>query len=175
MIRAGFDPLWMCGSQVECRGIPCIRIRRSTLKGALKLMRRRELVLVFLSGLAALSSGCSTARGPACAPGEERAVSETLYFGTAKPAGVVSAEEWSGFLGTAVTPRFPQGLSVWPAAGQWQSADGSLTRENSFVLSLVHPESPAAEAAVQAIVAEYKSRFQQEAVLRVRSYACTSF
>jgi hypothetical protein len=128
-----------------------------------------------LWSLAALLAGCSTVREPACAAGEQRAVSELLYFGTAKPAGVVSAEEWSVFLGNVVTPRFPQGLSAWQAAGQWKSADGSPMRESSFVLNLVHPESESAERAIQAIVAEYKLRFQQTAVLRVRSYACISF
>jgi hypothetical protein len=132
-------------------------------------------VLLLLGSLAALLSGCSTVHGPACTPSEQRSVSELLYFGTAKPAGVVSADDWSSFLSSAVTPRFPQGLSAWQAAGQWQSADGSLTREDSFVLNLVHPEGEPAEKAIQAIVAEYKSRFQQEAVLRVKSHACISF
>jgi hypothetical protein len=133
-----------------------------------------RIVLLLFSGLAVLLAGCSAVREPACAPGEQRSVSELLYFGTARQTGVVSAEEWSDFLRSVVTPRFPQGLSAWPAAGQWQSVDGSLTRENSFVLNLVHPESEAAERAVQDVVAEYKSRFQQEAVLRVKSHACTS-
>jgi hypothetical protein len=108
-------------------------------------------------------------------PHEQRLVSELLYFGTSMPSGTISADDWSSFLAISVTPRFPQGLSVWQAAGQWRSADGSLKHENSFVLSLVHPESATAEAAIQAVVAEFKSRFQQEAVLRVRSYVCASF
>jgi hypothetical protein len=132
-------------------------------------------VLLFLSCLAVLLTGCSTVHAPDCASGEQRSVSELLYFGTAKPVGVVSADDWSSFLASTVTPRFPQGLSAWQAAGQWQSADGSLTRENSFVLNLVHPEGEPAETAILAIVAEYKSRFQQEAVLRVKSHACISF
>ena len=132
-------------------------------------------VLLLLCGLAALLAGCSAVRQPVCAAGEQRAVSELLYFGTAKPIGVVSVEEWSAFLGSAVTPRFPQGLSAWQVTGQWKSADGSMTQENSFALNLVHPDSEAAERAAQVIVTEYKSRFQQAAVLRVRSYACVSF
>jgi len=131
--------------------------------------------LLLSCGLAVAVAACTSVPKPACASGEQRSVSELLYFGTAKPGGIVSADEWSGFLAREVTPRFPRGLSAWPAAGQWQSADGSLTREGSFVLHLVHPESEADERSVQAIVAAYKSRFQQEAVLRVRSEACVSF
>ena len=50
-------------------------------------------------------------------------VSEMLYFGTQTPDGAVTAEQWTQFLATDVTPRFPRGLTVWPAAGQWQSAE----------------------------------------------------
>lgn len=125
--------------------------------------------------LLALVASCSAVPEASCSSGQQRQVNELLYFGTAKPEGVVSQDEWSGFLGSSVTSRFPQGLSAWQAAGQWQSADGTLVREDSFVLNLVHPESEAAEKAIQSIVAEYKARFQQEAVLRVKSNACVSF
>ncbi len=131
--------------------------------------------LFFLVGSSAFLAGCATLQGPACASSEQRLVSEMLYFGTEKPGGVVSAEEWSNFLSGEVTPRFPKGLSVWPAAGQWRSNDGSLTREDSFVLNIVHPDVESSEKDVQAIVAEYKSRFHQEAVLRIKSHACISF
>ena len=73
-----------------------------------------------------------------------------------------------------ITPRFPQGLSVWPAAGQWQSADGSLVRENTWVLHVLRPESDTAEQAMASIMTLYKTRFQQEAVLRVQSRVCVS-
>lgn len=120
-------------------------------------------------------AGCAAVPEASCSSGQQRQINELLYFGTAKPGGVVSQDEWSGFLNSSVTSRFPQGLSVWQAAGQWQSADGTLVREDSFVLNLVHTESAAAEKAIQSIVAEYKARFQQEAVLRVKSNACISF
>ena len=100
-----------------------------------------------------------------------------MYFGTAKPTGggIVTPGEWAEFLRTAVTPRFPQGLTVWPASGQWKTAAGAIAREDSFVLSLVHPGDEHSDRAVRAIAAEYKSRFQQEAVLRVKSAVCASF
>jgi hypothetical protein len=90
------------------------------------------------------------------------------------PSGTVSDEDWSSFLRDVVTPRFPAGLTSWQASGQWRSDDGSLTHESSFVVTLVHPPGNSADADVRAIVAEYKQRFHQEAVLRVRSPGCTS-
>ncbi len=100
---------------------------------------------------------------------------DLLYFGTATPDGVVSANDWHGFIDSVVTPRFPEGLSVWPASGQWKSAAGPIVRESSYVLSLVHPEGASAETAIADIVREYKARFRQEAVMRVRAPACISF
>lgn len=102
-------------------------------------------------------------------------VQESLYFGTAKPSGVVTPEEWAEFLRSTVTPRFPRGLTAWQASGQWRGADGAVIREASHVLNLVHANDATSEKAVLEIVATYKSRFHQEAVLRVKSHACTSF
>lgn len=129
------------------------------------------------SGVAALVwllvSGCASFDGTGCRAGEQVAVSELLYFGTNRPdGGTVSAAEWADFLNTVVTPRFPAGLTVWPAAGQWQSANGAITREASYVLNLLHPADAAADAGVRAVMAAYKQRFAQEAVLRVRTAAC---
>jgi len=132
-------------------------------------MKRAAGLVVILLTLA----GCAGV-APPCPVGQQHAVSESLYFGTAKPVGTVTPDEWTTFLAGVVTPRFPAGLTVWPAAGQWRSADGSITRESSFVLNLVHPADDAAERAVEAILAEYKTRFQQEAVLRVKVHACIS-
>lgn len=107
-----------------------------------------------------------------CPSGQQAAVQESLYFGTDKPAGRVSPEDWAQFLGESVTPRFPEGLTAWQASGQWRSASGAVIREPSYVLSLVHPPSGAAERAIRELVASYKARFQQEAVLRVKTNVC---
>jgi hypothetical protein len=119
-------------------------------------------------------SGCSTIGAPGCAQGERASIAEVVYFGANKPGGIVSPEEWSSFLREVVTPKFPAGLSVWQASGQWQGGDGTLTKESTFVLSLVHAQAASLEANVRAIIAEYKARFQQEAVLRVKSRVCVS-
>ncbi len=123
---------------------------------------------------AALAAGCA-AQQDRCGPQEQPAVSDTLFFGTATPAGVVSAQDWNSFLAATVTPLFPAGLTAWPASGQWRSADGGLTQENAYVLNIVHPPGAAADAAIGSIMAQYRARFRQQAVLRVRTPACTSY
>src|SRR4029450_11748395 len=48
----------------------------------------------------------------------------TLYFGLARPKGAVTELEWQLFLRDEVTTRFPAGLTVWEAEGQWGAARG---------------------------------------------------
>src|SRR5437870_12525549 len=108
--------------------------------------------------LALLLAGCASVHRHACSSGEQPFVHESWYFGTAKPTGVVTPEEWAEFLKSAVTPRFPQGLTVWQASGQWRGSDGAVIREASHVLNLVHPNDATNEKAVLEIVAAYKSQ-----------------
>jgi len=110
----------------------------------------------------------------ACAPamrsrGGEAVLVERLYFGrNAADSLVVTDSAWASFVAEVVTPRFPAGLTSWPAMGQWRGADGRIRREPSFVLELVNPtDAHDTEAAIAVIIAEYKRRFRQEAVLRV--------
>lgn len=114
-------------------------------------------------------------RGPACRSGEQFAVHESLGFGTAKPNGVVLPEEWDEFLKSTVTPLFPRGFATMESSGQWRGGDGAIVREPSQVLILDHPDDAASEKAVREVISAYKTRFQQEAVFRVRTPACISF
>lgn len=127
-----------------------------------------------LPPLLAALAGCA-AMAPACGPGQTAAASDVLYFGTAKADGEVTATDWDAFLRDVVTPRFPDGFTAWRAAGQWRSAEGRIVREGSYVLSIVHPEDAKADAAIRAIAGDYKTRFRQEAVLRIESRSCVSY
>jgi uncharacterized protein DUF3574 len=130
--------------------------------------------LLIVCGLALLAAACAATPERACATGEKAVVSDALYFGTEMPGATVTPDDWARFVDTVATPRFPQGLTVWQASGQWRSADGSIVREGSYVLTLVHAGDPSSDNAVREIVDRYKSQFRQEAVLRVRTIACAS-
>jgi hypothetical protein len=119
-------------------------------------------------------TGCAAMNIASCKGDESLAVQELLYFGTEMPSGHVTPEAWTQFLSEIVTPRFPNGFSTWPVSGQWRSASGGVIREPSYVLNLVHPDDVIPSKAVQEIITSYKTRFRQEAVLRVKSYTCVS-
>jgi hypothetical protein len=107
--------------------------------------------------------------GPPAIPGSQSLIAERLYFGRSIPGGgMVSDEEWAAFLAEVVTPRFPSGLTVWRAEGQWREASGHIAKEPTLVVELIHPAKAEADAAVQEIVQEYRRRFRQEAVMRTR-------
>lgn len=135
----------------------------------------RSAAIAIAVGVVLALNGCARLRTTPCAPGAESNIHDVLYFGLATPDGAVSAQDWSDFLTHSVTPRFPDGLTSWPASGQWRSADGTLLHEDSRVLNLIHADDPASERAIEALIADYKTRFKQEAVLRVRTAACVSF
>jgi len=118
----------------------------------------------------------------ACAPaiqsrGMQQVVTERLYFGRnlAQTLGV-SDSAWAVFVTDVVSARLPNGFTFWAAQGEWRGADGRSVREPSFVVEVVHPaRSAAVEAAIVAIIAEYKKRFRQESVLRVVSSGRASY
>jgi hypothetical protein len=98
----------------------------------------------------------------------------TLYFGLARPKGSVSELEWQIFLRDEVTRRFPEGLTVWGAEGQWRTPAGSIDHEQSKVLLLVHPDTAAARQSVQAVIEAYRKIFEQQSVLWESSRVCVA-
>jgi hypothetical protein len=98
-----------------------------------------------------------------------------LVFGTARPHGSpIGEDEWQSFVDSVVTPRFPDGLTVLDARGQWRGGAG-LTKEHSRILVIWRERAPSRDADIEAIRSAYKERFEQESVLRIDSISCVSF
>lgn len=133
-----------------------------------------KLILPILVMLVTIE-GCASPRTSVCLPGEQPTVMESLYFGTAKPGGVVTPDDWDTFLDTIVMPAFSGGLTSWPASGRWKTTTDMSEQETSYVLQLAHDGNRAENNAVEHIMRAYKKDFQQEAVMRIRSQACRSF
>ena len=109
-----------------------------------------------------------------CGASTAAQVRTTLYFGSARPKGSVSELEWQIFLRDEVTSRFPDGLTVWDAEGQWRAPQGALEHERTKVLLLVHPDTPAARESVQAVIDHYRKAFDQQSVLWETSRVCVA-
>ena len=95
-----------------------------------------------------------------------------LLFGRAH----VSEAGWSRFLAAEVTPRFPDGLTVYDAKGQWR-APGSqkISQERSKVVLIAMPPGANNDARLQQIIEAYKTRFKQQSVGLIVRPACVSF
>ena len=98
-----------------------------------------------------------------------------MYFGTARPKGSVSELDWQVFLRDEVTKRFPDGLTVWDAQGQWRTPEGAIDQERAKVLLLVHADTERARAAVLEVIARYRQAFEQQSVLWESARVCVAF
>lgn len=93
-----------------------------------------------------------------------------LYFGMNKPTGgAVSDQEFNQFLQQEISSRFPKGLTLFEAKGQWQGAKGTIEQEKSRVVEIVCDDTPENRDKIAAIAAKYKALFAQEAVMIIKS------
>jgi hypothetical protein len=136
--------------------------------------------LVFAIWILAPSVQAQTAGSPVDAvetPRTGQSVRETflrteLYFGTARRnMDPVSDAEWRHFLEFVITKRFPEGLTVITADGQYQDDFGNVNKEKTFLLILLYPlkDWKKRSESIEFIRNAYKSAFQQQSVLRVDS------
>jgi hypothetical protein len=96
-------------------------------------------------------------------PIENAVISDRLFCGLSIPGGgEVSQRDLDTFIAEVVTPRFPDGFTIWRAKGQWRGGD-----EQTIVFEILHPFDAMLDAKVKQIAEEYRRRFHQEAVMRV--------
>ena len=89
-----------------------------------------------------------------------------LYLGRSQPDGdLIADEDFVAFIDTEITPRFPDGLTVWEANGRYQDASGSIIAEPSNVVRLVFLDTQANEAALMEVIQAYIAQFEQETVM----------
>ena len=133
-------------------------------------------ILAVLALQAAAMAPALRADVPPCPAGTDRLAEYRLFFGRSQgTVEVVTDAAWRAFLAEEITPRFPDGLTVMDAAGQWRDASGTLVRERSKVLLILAESGPSGMQRTDEIMQAYKRMFDQEAVLRVVTTACASF
>lgn len=109
--------------------------------------------------------------------GGTRELQADLLFGRdVAGRGPITDAQRARFVADAVTPRFPDGLTTWDTRGQWRDREtGRIVREESFVIRIVAPDSPATLDSLAAIRRAYAERFHQQSVGLVLARVCASF
>jgi hypothetical protein len=114
----------------------------------------------------------------ACAPmhGNQSLQIELLFGRDIAGRALVSDAQWSQFLQEEVTPRFPQGLTVLTATGQWRDPQsGRITQEPSFVVQIIAADATTTYQRLLQIRLAYEQRFQQQSVGLTMVQICSSF
>ena len=145
------------------------------------MKRRAHRIHVALSAailavLASVAAPPLRADATPCPAGTDRFTEYRLFFGRSEgTVEVVTDAAWRAFLAEEITPRFPDGLTVLDAAGQWRGASGAMVRERSKLLIVLAAPGEAGMRRTDEIAQAYKRAFGQEAVLRAVTTACVSF
>lgn len=155
----------------------------------------RGLLLALLLGLGACSTTPSTTvtskgvtanlQGDAARPAlAQHWVRSELYFGVgeeSRPAERAQTEsiteaQWRAFLDKEVTPRFPDGLTVFDAYGQWLFRGArEPNRLGTKVLVILHEDTPQRTADIEAIRLAWKQATKHQSVLWSKQAAEVSF
>jgi hypothetical protein len=149
----------------------------------------RALLLVLLLG----AGGCASLppdagstpvtaslRGDSTRPASAQAwVRSELYFGVGNEGDAASAigeGQWRAFLDQEVTPRFPDGLTVFDAYGQWLfRGRAGPERQASKVLVILHEDTPQRVADIEAIRLAWKQSTKHQSVLWSKQATEVSF
>ena len=139
----------------------------------MSLLVRAALLLV----LAVAAAGGARAQLVDCRGGQRPSQVAELMFGRniGNRLGV-SEGQWVRFVDREIVTRFPGGLTVYNAAGQWKDrASSKIVREPSKVVQIVLPGEEEDIARLNEIVEAYKTRFKQNSVIMIVRPACVSF
>lgn len=136
---------------------------------------RRTVILMAVAGMLAACSALPGRDFPACSAGTAMQKHE-LYFGLTRGGERIDDAQWRDFLASEVTPRFPEGLTVLDARGQWRDRDGgAIIRQPSRVLVVLRADTREAAAALADVRTAYRERFAQQSVLLVSAPVCADF
>jgi hypothetical protein len=134
-------------------------------------------VLLLIVAIAAQALSACTVLPQACAPPADSMVTAEMYFGRKVGDRVgVSEAAFAAFLAREITPRFPDGLTVVDAKGQWRDDErGALVREPSKLVLLIFRDELARRESLGLIAEAYKRQFRQQSVLISLRASCVSF
>jgi Protein of unknown function (DUF3574) len=103
-------------------------------------------------------------------------VAELLFGRDIGHRNGVSERAFAHFVARELSSRFPDGLTITDATGQWRDpADGRLEREATKQVEIVLPGNADDQTKLNAVVTAYKREFRQRSVGIIVQSACVSF
>jgi hypothetical protein len=145
----------------------CVNVPLRCIAGAALTCTIAFVLGLSLAGWPALAA---RSNGPGLTAGCTERVHDRLFFGLGTPDGIVSDGAWAQFLADIVTPRFPYGLTVVDAMGQWRAAgQRHVTVEPSRVVEIAHDDSTETNRYIREMVATYKHLYHQDSVMLTRA------
>jgi hypothetical protein len=132
------------------------------------------------------ASGCETAPSPPPSPPQQLGLAcptgtdvwqrlELIFGRDIQGGGRVGDKQWRSYVQQVLSPAFPDGLSVIEAEGRGITATGRAYVEDSFVVLIYVPADSDPAERIDAVVNDYKTRFQQESVLVTENPSCLAF
>ena len=107
-----------------------------------------------------------------CLPPQELMLDLELLLGR----GTASDARWRRFLDTEVTPRFPDGLTIYETTGRWRDPARNVTiHEKGRVLRIIARTDAAVQQKANAVAEAYRKQFREKSVGVVMRPACVSF
>lgn len=132
-------------------------------------MKNWILVIILLAvvSMPIFASGAETAVTTSAGP---EWVKTELYLGKESIEGFeISKVQFTRFMDTVVTKNFPKGFTLYETYGQMQEPNGSITRQETWVLAIVHEKTEENAKAVKAVINEYRKQFLNAEVLCTES------
>ena len=83
-----------------------------------------------------------------------------LHLGTGVGDKAVSTELLKSFIDKEICPKFPDGLTIIEARGQWKSEEYGVIRERTIIIDLHCPDTDDCREKIAAIAKAYADRFK---------------
>jgi hypothetical protein len=136
------------------------------------------MILLRLAVAAFLVSQVTSATAQlSCAAPQSAMIEVELLFGRNIGGKLgVTDRLWAAFLAREVSPRFPDGLTVFDTRGQWRDEKTkALVREPGKIVRIILSADADAMEKVDAVAAAYIKQFRQDSVGIVTRPACVAF
>ncbi len=99
----------------------------------------------------------------------QKMIETQLYFGQSKPSGeMITQEEWNAFKENYISKYFKEGSTVISVSGNWYDPVAhKLVTEPTYLVVYFYKRSPLRSRQVDSLRNWYKTKFEQQSVLRV--------